>query len=96
MSAKAIERLAETGAFEPSEGFTELGERHVDFDLVPRSLTATHHAQRRRRPRADRITPLPPSANMCSMTSDGHAISRLQRLITSDRTVSVSQAMRLA
>jgi hypothetical protein len=34
MSAKAIERLAETGAFEPSEGFTELSERHVDFDQL--------------------------------------------------------------
>ena len=34
MSAKAIERLAEAGAFEPSEGFTELGERHVDFDQL--------------------------------------------------------------
>jgi hypothetical protein len=32
MSAKAIERLAETDAFEPNEGFSELSERHVDFD----------------------------------------------------------------
>lgn len=34
MSAKAIERLAEAGAFEPTEGFSELSERHVDFDLL--------------------------------------------------------------
>ena len=34
MSAKAIERLAEAGAFEPTEGFAELGERHVDFDQL--------------------------------------------------------------
>jgi AAA ATPase domain len=34
MSVKAIERLAETGAFEPAEGFAELSERHVDFDQL--------------------------------------------------------------
>ena len=34
MSAKAIGLLAEAGAFEPSEGFAELGERHVDFDQL--------------------------------------------------------------
>ena len=34
MSAKAIELLAEAGALEDREGFTELGERHVDFDQL--------------------------------------------------------------
>jgi energy-coupling factor transporter ATP-binding protein EcfA2 len=34
MSAKAIRRLADTGVFEPVEGFGELSDNHVNFDQL--------------------------------------------------------------